>query len=455
MSETGRGSELLALAEAGVRRAKALGADEAEVYAVDHLSARVEFRGRLGDVQENAEGGYSVRVAVGKRTGFAGHPGLGDESLERALGRALSNARASPEDPRFRHYAHPIPVSAPPTRIDARVAYPEGDRLLGDAKDAASGVAGQDDVTYLAFQLWASSVTFGVANGRGVAAWDQDARESFLSEMRLSRGGLHKTSNEFGVERAPLSERHDLAGLLGDAASRARGALDVKPLPRVVDTVVFDPVTTMQITGPFLENLATAAAKKEGLSTRVGQSIASHAVTLRDTPHRANGARCQRVDDEGVPTRETTIIERGVLRTLTRNAYIAHQGDEPSTGNGYRPFDNRWSSSPKARLASVDLVAGSRSVADMLADVDHGIYVRDYLLGYFTNNPVTGDFSTVAPLAFLVEKGSIVQALPPTTVAGNVFRLMESVRETSRETRTLLRGTFPTIRVDGLTCATQ
>lgn len=91
---------------------------------------------------------------------------------------------------------------------------------------------------------------------------------------------------------------------------------------------------------------------------------------------------------------------------------------------------------------------------ELLGGVDRAVYVRDYLLGWFTNNQVTGDFSTVAPLAFLVEKGSIVQALPPTTVAGNVYRMLEQVEEVSRERRTLLRGRFPALRVGGLTCAT-
>lgn len=454
MSARPAGDDLVALAEAGVRRARAQGAEHVEVYASFESIARVEFRGRLGEVQETAEGGVIVRVATGQHQGFASVPGLSERSVDVAIARALANAKFSPQDPKFRHYPDPEPVSKPPTRLDPRVAEPDADRVLGDAKAAASGVAGMDDVTYLTFQLSAARITFGVANDRGVAAWDHEAREGFLSEIRISQGSLHKTANEFGVERAPLSSKLDLGALLRDAATRARGALRTKPLDRTIDAVVVDFVPTMLLLSPFFDNLAVAAAKTDGIVEDLGKPIASPLVSLRDDPTRAEGVRCQRVDDEGVPTRPLTLIEDGILRELPTHGYLAHQKDARSTGSGYRTFESRWTSTPRPRFASLDMRAGSKPLADILAGVDRAVYVRDFLLGWFTNNPVTGDFSTVAPLAFLVEKGSIVQALPPTTVAGNVNRMLEQVEAVSRERRTLGRGTFPALRVSGLTCAT-
>lgn len=451
---TPTGDELIAIAEAGVRRAKAQGADAAEVYASHASVARVEFRGRLGEVQETAEGGICVRLASGQHSGFASVPGLSARSVDLAIARALVNARYAPQDPKFRHYPDPEPVRAPPTKVDARVAAPEADRVLGDAKAAADGVSGATDITYITFQLSATRVIFGLANDRGVAAWDQEARESFLSEIRVSDGSLHKTSNEFGVERAPISERYDMGALLRGAAQRARGALRTSPLEKPIDTVIIDHVPAMLLLSPFIDNLALAAAKPEGLVEQLGKRIASPSVTLRDDPARADGVRCQRVDDEGVPTRPLTLLDRGILTELPTSGYMAHQKGARSTGSGYRTFDSRWTSTPRPRFASLDMEGGSKPLAEILAGVDRAVYVCDYLLGWFTNNPVTGDFSTVAPLAFLVEKGSIVQALPPTTVAGNVNKMLENVEAVSRERRTLLRGSFPAMRVSGVTCAT-
>jgi predicted Zn-dependent protease len=449
------GDDLVALADSGVRRALAAGAVQAEVYAVDMSIASVDFRGRLGEIVQNAEGGVCVRLAVGQRFGYAGNPGLSAESIDRAIERALVNVRSLPEDARFRHYPDPQPVTAPPTHVDAEIFAPDADRLVADAKQAAQSVSGQEDVTYLAFSLRSESVIFGVANSRGVAVWDQDARESFRSELRVSNGGSHKTANEFALERVPVSRRHDLGALIDAAAKRARQALDARPLAGVLDTVIFDPLTTAQVTGTFLDDLAQAGARKEGLIEKRGQRVASPAVTLADTPHRVDGSRCQRIDDEGVPTYDRTLIHEGVLGPLTTNSFVAHQAGNASTGNGYRPFDGRWNATPKMRHASLDMAAGAKRVEALLAGVDRAVYVRDHLLGYFTSNPMTGDFSTVAPMAFLVEKGQIVHALPPATVAGNAFRLMENIDETSSDRRTLLRGTFPSVRAHGLTVATR
>lgn len=448
------GEDLLAIAEAGVKRARARGIEEVEVYASFESATRVEFRGRLGDVQETGQAGVCVRLVRDKRQGSAGVPGLSDRSVDQAIERALLNAAHSPPDPKFVHYADPVPTSAAPTRVDDRIATPDADRVLRDAKSAADGVAAEKDVTYVTFQLSSVSETFGVANARGVAAWDRDAREGFLAELRVTRGSVHKTSNEFGYERKPLSDRYDLRELLAAAVARGRSAFEAAPLEGRVDAVIVDPVPAMLLLSPVIDALSLARTKKDGLAEKIGERIASPGVTLRDDPHRGEGVRCQRVDDEGTPTRPMTLVQDGILEELPTHAYLAHQSGERSTGNGYRTYEGRWTGTPRPRIASVDMAAGAKPLQDVLAGVDRAVYVRDYLLGWFTNNQVTGDFSTVAPLAFLVEKGSVVHALPPTTLAGNAYRMIEQVEGVSRERRTLLRGSFPALRVGGLTCAT-
>jgi len=94
--------DVLTLVERGVRRAEALGATEAEVYAVREGSLTV-----IGSVRgvEGAESGESVsvyiRVAVGKRLSVQGGLVSGVGDVDTIAESAVKIARASPEDPQL------------------------------------------------------------------------------------------------------------------------------------------------------------------------------------------------------------------------------------------------------------------------------------------------------------------------------------------------------------------
>ncbi|NIO17195.1 MAG: hypothetical protein GTO14_10630 [Anaerolineales bacterium] len=94
---------------------------------------------------------------------------------------------------------------------------------------------------------------------------------------------------------------------------------------------------------------------------------------------------------------------------------------------------------------------GSKNLDELVAEVDKGILITDFVMGIGHANTVTGEFSVVAPSAFLVENGDVIRPLEPVTVAGNFFHALKNVQQIGRDTRLLGMGKIPSILIGDLT----
>lgn len=90
-------------------------------------------------------------------------------------------------------------------------------------------------------------------------------------------------------------------------------------------------------------------------------------------------------DDEGTPTRDNKIIEKGVLKTYLHNSTTAKKFKTETTANAGLVSPQPW---------NLIVEPGGKSFEDLLSEVDDGVYVtNDWYLRY--QNYRTGDFSTI------------------------------------------------------------
>jgi len=72
------------------------------------------------------------------------------------------------------------------------------------------------------------------------------------------------------------------------------------------------------------------------LAGRLGEKVAGEQVTLIDDGTIPGLFGTSPFDDEGVPSRRTVVIERGVLRSYLLNTYAARKLGMRTTGNASR-----------------------------------------------------------------------------------------------------------------------
>src|SRR5208282_5218542 len=123
------------------------------------------------------------------------------------------------------------------------------------------------------------------------------------------------------------------------------------------------------------------------LAGKLGQKIAGNTVTIIDDGTIAGGFGTSPFDGEGVPTRRTVVIEKGVLNSYLLNTYTAKKLELATTGNASRGL----AGTPGIGHGNFYLQPGEKSQEEIIRGVKQGLLVTEFL--GFGVNLVTGDFS--------------------------------------------------------------
>ena len=199
----------------------------------------------------------------------------------------------------------------------------------------------------------------------------------------------------------------------GDIARQAS-----KPQPGEAGkyNVLFEPLAFADLINKVAHN-ASAFDVDAGYSfliDKLGKQIASPNITLTDSGQSSLHSRA--FDDEGVPVKENTIVENGVLKTYLHNTSTAKKYKTETTANA-------GLISPYPFCAM--LKPGNQTKDQLLSQIKNGIYVTNIWYTRFQNYQ-TGDFSTIPRDGlFLVRNGSIVKSLKGLRITDNLQGLLE------------------------------
>ena len=122
------------------------------------------------------------------------------------------------------------------------------------------------------------------------------------------------------------------------AAERAIRRLNARKVPTQKVPVIFEPRTAGSLLGDIFEAVNGCAIYRHAsfLAGKLGEKIASEALTVIDDATIPGLFGTSPFDDEGVASRRTVVIERGVLKSYLLNTYSARKLDLKTTGNASR-----------------------------------------------------------------------------------------------------------------------
>ena len=417
---------LKTLATELVDRVKAHGATEADVLVAEGDSVSVQVRlstvDRLSKAREKSLG---IRVFFGKRSASASTSDFSEASLKQLVADTCALAKAVAEDetsglPEQAVLAADVPdldlhdSTTMPVEETIHVAQ-RGERAAMDADPRITNSEGAE---------------CGSAHGAVVLA----NTHGFLGHHRSSR---------FSLSVAPVAEGPDDQGMQRDfwyAVSRKRRELESpesvgriaaeRTLRRLgarkVATrrvpVIFDPETACSLLG-HLSSAVSGYALYKGASFLLGQldkPIAPNHVNVEDNGRMPGKIGSRPFDGEGLPTRKTMVLERGVLSSYLLDTYSGRKLGMASTGNASRSIGDNPTVSP----TNLFFHPGDVSPDDMIQSVAQGLYVTE-LIG-FGVNMVTGDYSRGAS-GFWIENGELAYPVQEVTIAGNLKQMFQDI----------------------------
>src|SRR5438045_232849 len=192
-------------------------------------------------------------------------------------------------------------------------------------------------------------------------------------------------------------------------------------------------------------------------SNRIGQQVASPLCTVVDDGTIRNRRGSLNVDDEGNPTQENVLIEKGVLRGYLSDKLSSRLLHTGVTGNGRR---ESYQHIPMPRMTNTFMLAGESDPEDIIRSVPRGLYCASFGGGQV--DITSGNFVFSASESYLIEDGKLTrpvrnatligngpEALKYVSMVGNVLRLDVGIGTCGKEGQSVPVGSgIPTIRID-------
>jgi PmbA protein len=460
-TESHQPSNLRHIAEDAVARALRAGATDAEavLYEGEEFSVRV----RLGEVETLKESGsraVGLRVFIGQRTASTSSSDLSEESIARLVEGAVTLAKITSEDPfaglserdefgqlegDLKLYFADVNDLPPAERIEI-ARRTEAAAMAFDARIQNSGGADFDTGTshkiltnsrgftgeyrrsYCGFSV--APIAVDDKGGMQRNYWYSSARTTRLLESpeEIGRIAAERTLRRLGARRvstqkAPVVFSPDIArGIIGNIFDAANGDAIYR------HATFFDGMLGKQVAG---ENV-TVIDDGTMLLERGGLSI--------------GGFGTSPFDGEGLPTRRTVLVEKGVLSSYVMNTYTARKLGLRSTGNASRGL----AGNPGIGSHNFYLEPGAQSPEEIIGEVKSGLYVTE-VMG-FGVNLVTGDYSQGAA-GLWIENGELAYPVEEITIAGNLKDMYRNIVAIGSDLEFRGSAAAPTIRVEGMTIA--
>ncbi len=456
-------------AEQAVERALRAGATDAEAVAAegDEFSVRV----RLGEVEELTEAGsraLGLRVFFaadgGYRTASTSTSDLSAEGIQHLVSGAIGLAKVTGVDPfaglpdrsEFGQLTDDLALYFP----DA-AALPPAERIELASRCEAAALATDSRIqNSKGADCDVSTSRRVMVNSRGFSGEYRKSYCGFSATPIAQDASGMQSGYWYSSARTPrLLESPETIGRI--SAERALRTLGARRVKTQQCPIVFPPEVSRGLMGQLL-NAADGDAIYRNASFfagKLGEQVAGENLTMVDdgtmifdhtladgTPLRVGGFGTTPFDGDGLPTRRTVIIERGVLKELFLNTYTARKLGMQSNAKASRGL----AGAPGIGGGNYFLEPGTLTHSEIVSDVKQGLLVL-HTMGHGVNL-VTGDYS-VGASGLWIENGEPAYPVEEITIAGNLKDIFRNISAIGNDLEFRGSGAVPTVRVEGMTIA--
>ena len=439
--------------------------DAADIYfQSSHFESWSLEGGIVKEGSHSIEHGAGVRVVSGDKTGFAYSDRIELPILLEAAnnvkaivkhGQQAQHKIATPKQwPQLYQPFNPLKSLADQDKIDLLKRVDTATRKL-DSR-----------IEEVMVSLVAAYDTVLIANQDGSLAADIRPLVRMNVSVIMMENGRREQGSMGGGGRTDYSYflENDTAFDYGrEAVRQAQINLQAEAAPAGNMTVVLGPgwpgILLHEAIGHGLEGDVNRKGTS-AFSGRVGERVASELCTVVDDGTLAGRRGSLSIDDEGTPTENTVLIEKGILKGYMQDKLNARLMGVKPTGNGRR---ESYAHLPMPRMTNTYMLPGSSDPEEIIRSVKKGLYARNFGGGQV--DITSGKFVFSASEAYLIEDGKITRpvkgatligngpdVLTKVSMVGNDMQLDSGVGSCGKDGQSVPVGVGqPTLKIDGLT----
>lgn len=381
-------------------------------YKTRFISAEVEA-GKLKYVSSGLEHGFSARVILNGRVGFASA-----STKDEALSLAEKIAKVSEDE----LDDFPCEKSARVKGIyDKRVEKVDPQFILEEFERMKSAA---DKANIAAAKIEHAVEEVRITNSFGLESYEKSTLSSFIVEAVFQEGSAYEVCESRSIEL-------DIEGAVKRAERLAVDSARAVKIDSGFYDVVLQPIAVHQLFSNTLYPSLSAENVEKGRSAiKLGDEFGK--ITIVDDPTVEGGLMSCGFDDEGVSARKTVLIDNGAVKSYYTD--WKHSKKYGITGNGFRLEE---SSIPSPMVSNVVIETEECDNDDCLA--------IHSLIGSHTANPVSGEFSLECNNAYF--KGKAVKGA---MIYGNVFDLLKKIEGSLEEVRQVENTITRSLKFEGV-----
>ncbi len=433
-----------------LQRARRRGATASDILFADQASFDVEVR--LGDI-ENVQHAHRKRLGLrlffGQSSATTSTSDLSAASLQQLLDDTCARAMAadpfaglpSPDEtiatiPELQLWDEALPHLPVETRT----------RMARDAEQAA--MTYDPRITNSEGGEYGSSTSSVLyANSHGfLGQYRASSAQLSVAPIASDANGMQR---DYWYSRARHLSHLEMPATIGEeAARRALRRLGARKVPTQNVPVVFAPTPAAGLLGHLCTAISGPSLYRGAsfLVDHLHERIASAHVTIYDDGTMPTALSSKPFDGEGLPTRRTTVVENGVLKSYLLNTYTARKLGMRSTGNASRSAG----ASPGVNPTNFYLKPGDHTPESIIASISNGLYVTG-LIGYGVNL-VTGNYSRGAS-GIWIENGELTYPVEEITIAGNLRHILAGIDMVGNDLVMTRKISSPTLKIGSMTVA--
>lgn len=383
-------------------------------YRVKGISAEIEA-GKLKSVKSYVDSGFSARVIVNGRVGFASSSFSKEKAIEMAEKIAIVSEDTLEDFPSGKYKKVGGIYDRKVEGVDSEFLKDEYEMVVSSARKA--------NVSSASISHEVKEVR--ISNSFGLECAEKTTSSAIIVETVYNGGSAYEIRESRDVN-LDIEEAVRKAEELAIESSRA------KKIESGVYDVLFEPIAVHQLLFYSLYPSFSAENVEKGRSAvRIGDKLGR--VSITDDPTIEGGLMSCSFDDEGVDTKPTILVEDGVVRSYYTD--WKHSKKYGVTGNGFRMEETSF----PAPLPSNVVIEAEEMYED------DGCLKVHTLIGSHTSNPISGDFSLECMNASLGDK-----PVKGAMIYGNIFEVLKKLEGEFGERRQVENTVTKSLRFEDL-----
>jgi PmbA protein len=429
---------------------------EIECFLSYGYESEISIEAGLPKATDGFGGGVGVRVAANQCIGFASSSGLTQTVLTSTVDDSVKTMQAAKvTDKKFQGFADPKKGNSVDGAFHRPILDLTSAELIQNVNQITSEARAVDNrIVTIIGQSGLAYGGFAIANSRGINNASIGVASFIVIQCIAQELGTDKRKVGFEFD---VSRTRDLEwdGLAEKSANHALTLLDTTKLDKSEKMpTIWEPRISSSYILSSLSPALNGRMVVEGRSRfadRIGEEITLKDFSLYDDGQLPEGLNTSAYDAEGLPKTKTTLVEKGVLKHFLFDTYYARIFGTESTASASRGGQG-YNSTPQIGISTLTIPEGSITIEDAISEISEGIYMQDYVMGLGHSDPISGDFSAVAPQSLYIKDGEIAGSLDPVTIGGNFYKGLNSIRHLCSDIMlTPWNIKIPSLVIDGFT----